>query len=61
MLTLELHFIVTEAANLIWKKSRRREILDAERYLEELDRLPEIIVLRQTSCGRGRRWTIHSR
>ena len=38
-------FILTEAANVIWKKARRKEITHAQPYLEELARLPEAIML----------------
>ena len=38
-------FILTEAANVIWKKAQRREIADPKPYLEELARLPDVVVL----------------
>ena len=38
-------FILTEVANVIWKKARRKEIADAQPYLEELARLPDVVVL----------------
>ena len=38
-------FILTEAANVIWKKARRQEIADAQPYLEELARLSNAVVL----------------
>ena len=39
-------FILTEAANVIWKKARRKEIADPQPYLEELAGMPDIVVLR---------------
>ena len=38
-------FILTEAANVIWKKARRREIADAQPYLHELARLGDLVAL----------------
>ena len=38
-------FILTEAANVIWKKARRMEITNAQPYLEELARVPDVVVL----------------
>ena len=38
-------FISTEAANVIWKKARRREIADAQPYLQELARLGDLVAL----------------
>ena len=38
-------FILTEAANVIWKRARRKEITDPQSYLEELARLPDVVVL----------------
>ena len=38
-------FILTEAANVIWKKARRREIADAQPYLRELARLGDLVAL----------------
>ena len=38
-------FILTEAANVIWKKARRREITDAQPYFEELARLGDLVAL----------------
>ena len=38
-------FILTEAANVIWKKARRKEISHAQPYLDELARLPDVVVL----------------
>lgn len=38
-------FILTETANVIWKKARRREIADAQPYFEELARLGDLITL----------------
>ena len=38
-------FILTEAANVLWKKARRKEIADPQPYLEELARLPDVVVL----------------
>ena len=37
--------ILTEAANVIWKKARRKEITNAQPYLEELARVPDVVVL----------------
>ena len=42
-------FILTEAANVIWKKARRNEVVDAQSYLEELARLPDAVVLRPSA------------
>ena len=38
-------FVLTEAANVIWKKVRRREVADAQPYFEELARLGNAVVL----------------
>ncbi len=38
-------FILTEAANVIWKKARRREVADAQPYLHELARLGDLVSL----------------
>ena len=38
-------FILTEAANVVWKKARRNEVANAQPYLEELARLPDAVVL----------------
>ena len=38
-------FILTEVANVIWKKAQRKEIPDPKPYLEELARLPDVVVL----------------
>ena len=38
-------FILIEAANVIWKKVRRKEIADPQPYLEELARLSDAVVL----------------
>ena len=38
-------FILTEVANVIWKKAQRKEIADPQPYLEELARLPDVVVL----------------
>ncbi len=38
-------FILIEAANVIWKKARRREAADAQPYLLELDRLGDFVAL----------------
>ncbi len=38
-------FILTEAANVIWKKARRREITDTRPYFEELARLDDVVEL----------------
>ena len=38
-------FILTEVANVIWKKARRKEITHVQPYLEELARLPDVVVL----------------
>ena len=39
-------FILTEAANVIWKKARRKEIADPHPYIEELAGMPDVVVLR---------------
>ena len=41
--------ILTEAANVIWKKARRKEIPDAQPYLAELVALPDVVILRPSS------------
>ena len=38
-------FILTEVANVIWKKARRKEIPSAQPYIEELANVPDAIVL----------------
>ena len=38
-------FILTEAANVVWKKTRRNEVANAQPYLEELARLPDAVAL----------------
>ena len=38
-------FLLIEAANVLWKKARRKEIADPQPYLEELSRLPDVVVL----------------
>ena len=38
-------FLLTEAANVIWKKARRKEITHTQPYLEELTRLPDAVML----------------
>lgn len=42
-------FLLIEAANVIWKKVRRKEIPDARPYLEELARMSDAVVLRPSS------------
>ena len=42
--------ILTEVANVIWKKARRKEIPSAQPYVDELANLPSAIVL-QPSTG----------
>ena len=42
-------FLLTEAANVIWKKARRKEIPDAQPYLAELVTLPDVVTLRPSS------------
>ena len=42
-------FLLTEAANVIWKKARRKEIPDAQPYLAELVSLPDVVTLRPSS------------
>ena len=49
---LELHapdLLLAELVNVIWKKSRRREIPDANRHLSEVGRLSEDIALHSMS------------
>ena len=41
--------ILTEAANVIWKKARRKEIPDAQPYLAELVALPDVVTLRPSA------------
>ena len=41
--------ILTEAANVIWKKARRKEIPDAQPYLAELDALRDVVTLRPSA------------
>ena len=38
-------FILIEAANVVWKKARRREVADAQSYLQELARLGDLVAL----------------
>ena len=38
--------ILSETANVIWKKARRKEIQDPNRYFAELAHLPDVLVLR---------------
>ena len=38
-------FILTEAANVIWKKARRKEIVHTQPYFEEIARLSDVVVL----------------
>ena len=38
-------FILTEVANVIWKKARRNEIPAAQPYIEELAHIPDAVVL----------------
>lgn len=38
-------FLLLETANVIWKKTRRQEIPDAQPYLEELARLGDVVTL----------------
>ena len=42
-------FILTEAANVIWKKARRKEIPDARPYLAELTALSDVVTLRPSA------------
>ena len=42
-------FILIETANVIWKKARRREIVDSRPYFEELARLGDVIALSPSS------------
>ena len=42
-------FILTEAANVIWKKARRNEIPAAQPYIEELAHMPDAVVLRASA------------
>lgn len=42
-------FLLIEAANVIWKKLRRKEIPDARPYLEELAHMSDAVVLRPSS------------
>lgn len=37
--------LLTEAANVIWKKARRKELADPQPHLEELTRLSRVVVL----------------
>ena len=39
--------ILSETANVMWKKARRREIQTPRRYFAEIARLPEILLLRR--------------
>ena len=38
-------FLLIEAANVLWKKARRKEMADPQPYLEELSRLPDVVML----------------
>ena len=42
-------FILTEAANVIWKKTRRKEIPDARPYLAGLTALSDVVTLRPSA------------
>lgn len=42
-------FILTEVANVIWKKSRRKEILSPHPYIDELANLADAIELRHST------------
>ena len=42
-------FILTEVANVIWKKVRRNEIPSAQLYIEELTRMPDAVVLHHSA------------
>ena len=42
-------FILTEAANVIWKKARRKEIPSAQPYIEELAHMPDAVVLKPST------------
>ena len=42
--------LLVEVANVIWKKARRREILDAQPYLLELTALTDMVTLRSSAA-----------
>ena len=42
-------FILTEVANVIWKKARRKEIPSAQPYIEELANIPDAVVLQPSA------------
>ena len=42
-------FILTEVANVIWKKARRKEIPLAQPYIEELANIPDAVVLQPST------------
>ena len=42
-------FLLTEAANVIWKKARRKEIPDAQPYLVQLGALRDVVTLRPSA------------
>ena len=42
-------FVLTEVANVIWKKARRKEIPSAQPYIEELGGLPDAVVLQPSA------------
>ena len=42
-------FILTEVANVIWKKARRKEIPSAQPYIEELANIPDAVVLQPST------------
>lgn len=49
---IDLHapdFILTEIANVIWKKARRKEIPSARPYIDELANLSDAIVLHSSA------------
>lgn len=42
-------FILTEVANVIWKKVRRKEVPSAQPYIEELGGLPDAVVMQPSA------------
>ncbi len=42
-------FVLTEVANVIWKKARRKEIPSARPYIEELANIPDAVVLQPSA------------
>ena len=42
-------FILTEVANVVWKKARRKDIPSAQPYIDQLANLPDAVVLKPSA------------